>query len=158
MRIHTDKLTASDLTGNLPDGCSINIMNHGSQSRDHAFEVQLRGWGSRHNRRPNSGKRGGSNSEGMFAATYSDWGHWLAKLFEIDPEMSATYYKNCKDFHKQTFGVYYEPDTTWDLADRVAKLRREGYKVDEACKIVAERALGDQQAAWVVKKAIEGEI
>lgn len=56
-------------------------------------------------RKPNSGGHGANGVTG-YAPTYDEWGWFLAKLYEIDPAMSATYYKNAADFHAQTDGKF----------------------------------------------------
>ncbi len=109
MRIHTDKLTRQDLFAALP--CRVDIdeaMEHGSRKRSHAFEVRLIVWdggkGTSHPYRRNSGQYGADNAG--YAATYDEWGWWLAELFDRDPEMIAAQYKGRSDFHTQTSGNY----------------------------------------------------
>ncbi len=41
-----------------------------------------------------------------YAATYDEWGYWLAALFAIDPEMLAGNYKGVDSFHALTKGAY----------------------------------------------------
>jgi hypothetical protein len=109
MRIHTNVLHKEDLreatkyvADNAPNIYVDSISIHGSRKRAFALEVQLRGDGERHTRRPNSGRIGAS-SDDSYAATYDDWGYWLAELYRIDPEMIvARSYDNADDFHKKT--------------------------------------------------------
>jgi len=112
MRIHSDVLTTDDfyraaraVSEVAPDiyvdSCSV----HGSRSRAHGYEVALRGSGRRHVRRPNSG-RFGATSDNSYAATYHDWGWWLAELYRLDPDMVAGHYKSAEDFHRQTEDKY----------------------------------------------------
>lgn len=80
MRIHTDNLT----TGDLMDAAKIarveiDWTSHGSRSRDHAFEVRLTG---ESRRRPNSGQYGATRD--AYAATWDQWGVFLAELFQRD--------------------------------------------------------------------------
>jgi hypothetical protein len=112
MKIHTDYLTYIDLcdalrVAGLPE-LYLEHTAHGSRSRHHAFNVNLssdagRDRNGRKRRLENSGQYGAGYN---FAATYDEWGYWLAELFERDPDMTATYYKSREDFHAQTGGKY----------------------------------------------------
>lgn len=105
MRIHTDTLTAQDLyqaSGPLHDVIVDRCERHGSRSRDHAFEVALEGYGDRHTRNRNFSYQKGYGK----AATYDDWGYWLAELFRRDPRMIAGPYNGATDFHTQTSWKY----------------------------------------------------
>lgn len=112
MHIHSSVLAAVDFASaahavseDAPDiyvdSCSV----HGSRKRTHGFKVALRGYGARHTRRPNSG-RYGATSDNSFAATYDDWGYWLAELYRRDDGMLAAHYGGAEDFHKQTENKY----------------------------------------------------
>lgn len=48
----------------------------------------------------NSGQWGSDNT--MWAATYDEWGWFIAELFELDPDAKFGRYKNYDDFHAQT--------------------------------------------------------
>lgn len=109
MRIHSDTLTQKDLRdalGSVP-GRQVYFEDspteHGSRSHDRAFEVRLRGLGDRHTRRPMYAWRTGT--DGM-AATYDDWGYFLAHLFEVDPDAKAGPYDGRGDFNSQTRYAY----------------------------------------------------
>lgn len=100
MRIHTDTLTASDMT----DAAGIarvqfsRFTDHGSRSRARSFDVLLTG---ESRRRPNSGDRGRSGDD--YAATWDQWGVFLAVLFDRDPKMvTLSYYADAEDFHRKT--------------------------------------------------------
>jgi hypothetical protein len=102
MRIHSDILTRDDLfaaigavRADAPDIYLEHASAHGSRSRTRAFEVALRGMGARHTRRPNFGGDG-------YAATYHDWGYWIAELFAIDHDAVIGPYKGADDFERQT--------------------------------------------------------
>ncbi len=152
LRLHTDTLTKSDLERAAPSGVDVNVVCHGSRQRDHAFEVALRGYGARHNRRVNSGQRGAGDE---YAATYSDWGHWLACLFRKDPKMIAGQYDGVADFHRQTEGLYRTSNFTAALADEVRSLAcLPAVPKLEAVKAVAKR---HNINYWLLKRAIEGE-
>ncbi len=131
----------------------MNIALHGSRKRDHAFEVALRGYGARHTRHVNTGQRGAGDE---YAATYSDWGHWLAKLFEKDPRMIAGQYASRADFHTQTERLYLEPERTPGLAKEVHRcMTLHGVTKKVA---IANCAALSHHSPWLLKRAIEGEI
>jgi hypothetical protein len=112
MKIHTDVLTERDLHAarRVIPGTWLNSMRAGSRKRDHAFVVALRSDGTpdrngtKRNRRPNTGTSTMSADE--FAASYDDWGYWLAELFVLDPRMIAGPYKGRADFDFQTNDKY----------------------------------------------------
>lgn len=81
---------------------------HGSRSHDKAFEVHLacdekvkgdkRFW-------TNSGNRGANseaNGTGTYAATYDEWGYFIAQLFDVDPQMKFGTYTDHDQFHRVT--------------------------------------------------------
>lgn len=95
---------------------------YGSRSRARAFDTNLRGL---HNltpdgvkrRRPNSGQRGAGND---WAATYDEWGWFLAALFDADPTARcAGAYDGRADFHRKTNGKY---RTRLDINVRISRI------------------------------------
>lgn len=115
MRLHTDHLTKVQLCETLAQ-CQVAglvgnevtftdyVTVHNSRTHDRAFEVKLGYFDrveGRTNRRQN---RRGDNVP--FAATYEEWGHFMAALFELDPAAcwgSAKYgYNGVADFHEKT--------------------------------------------------------
>lgn len=100
MRIHSDIIIGHEFYDSaliIPGGdVAAEYTRHGSRSRDHAFEVSLTGHGERHTRTK-------AGNEGK-AATWDDWGFFIAALFEIDPNAfwgSASYqtYEGARHFH-----------------------------------------------------------
>lgn len=85
MRIHTNENTMSNIMSAARMArVSLDVLeSHNSKTHDAAFEVILSG-ASR--RRQNTGK---SSREREFAATWDQWGVFLAFLFHIDPDMRA---------------------------------------------------------------------
>lgn len=109
MRIHSDVLTPADFYAAARHATNVDgsgtvwvedLSTHGSRKRKRAFEVRLTGDGSVSRRRPNSGVSGADTYD--YAATWSAWGHFLAWLFEVDPNANATYYESRADFTRQT--------------------------------------------------------
>jgi hypothetical protein len=97
MRIHTNADMQAIYHAETVAGVQIdNLTPHGSRKSTRAFEVLLTGDS---NRRPNGGSYGAGNS---YAATWDQWGVFLAKIFEIDPDASCWAYENAADFHYKT--------------------------------------------------------
>lgn len=97
MRFHTDTLTSKDLWDAARAArVDMESTRHGSRSRAHAFEVRLTG---ESNRRPNSGTRGAGDD---YAATWDQWGVFIAYLFNRDPQMTTRYYADKNEFQYRT--------------------------------------------------------
>lgn len=112
MRIHTDTLTARDIydaADRAGDAVSVTFTQHGSRSRARAFNVTLTGSSSR---RPNSGGYGAGGYGDTYAATWDEWGMFLAELFRRDPAMIAgspgrPVYADAEHFHWTTGGRFH---------------------------------------------------
>ena len=52
----------------------------------------------------NGGSYGASGEYLRMAATWHEWGYFLAALFHDDPAMTATYYTSAGDFEAKTLG------------------------------------------------------
>jgi hypothetical protein len=115
MRLHTDKLTYSDVIRAVvlsyednPNGGGYfadAVVEHGSRVRDHAFEIALEGLGSRHTRARAWGQGSygkGSQEHAPRAATYDDWGYFIAQVFLKDPDAVFGPYKGRDDFDEKT--------------------------------------------------------
>lgn len=107
MRLHTDTLTYQDIY----DACrkarvSAPVLSrHGSRKRDHAFEVILSGSNPRN-----------ANGNDFKAATWDEWGVFLAHLFYRDPQMFAGTknwnYDGAEHFNRRTDDRFvWRPDT-----------------------------------------------
>lgn len=96
MRIHTsateaDLETAADLAGvNF-----VRVAEHGSRTRERAFEVILSGSSSQT-------IQGG----GRKAATWDEWGVFLAYLYGIDPDLCCWAYNSVHGFNTLTGGRF----------------------------------------------------
>ena len=132
MRIHTDVLTRHHIhaamrevgvnriaegkesltLGTMVDRCD----ERGSRQRERGFDVTLVHDGTRNNRRRNPGtSRDRSVQWDEYAAPYDDWGWWLARLYELDPDMVAGQYENAAHFHQVTRGRFSEwPDAPFN--------------------------------------------
>lgn len=98
MRIHTDVLTYSDLhrAATIARVDLVDSDEKGSRSKVRAFNVKLEG---ESRRRPNGGSSGAGSG---YAATWDQWGVFLAVLFDRDPQMVTPYYANLWDFDART--------------------------------------------------------
>ncbi len=106
MKIHTDYLAPYDLRECLGDMTDVYVYAtpKGSRSRRLGYDAKLAGFGARHTR-----NRNGDDPRipwNVKAATFSDWGRWLAALFARDPYAVCGPYKGLLDFHEKTFGLY----------------------------------------------------
>lgn len=116
MRLHTDTLTRADLAAaveraGLRPG-NLTVTEHGSRSHTRAWNVYLTGTSSR---RTNSSS--GTEAHAGHAATWDEWGMFLADLYRRDPGMvagspGAPVYTDARDFHTITHGRfrYLTPD------------------------------------------------
>lgn len=100
MRLHTCAITASDLhdAARLAGVTFDTMTEHGSRAQHHAWNVKLFGSSGR---RPNWGTSGvGSYGVGDGeAATWDEWGIFLAALYRLDPLMKTPYYDNADHYH-----------------------------------------------------------
>jgi hypothetical protein len=111
MRIHTDKIVIGDVYRAVAEmrGVSVDASQHGSHSRARSFDVSLTGTSTR---RPNSGSRGAAWDSEEFAATWDEWGIFLAYLFRVDPHAwvggtrKRPIYDGREDFHSATGGRF----------------------------------------------------
>lgn len=102
MRLHSDIITITDVyavTKDLP-GVYVTASEHGSRSKARAFEVSLEGNGYL----KNTGQYGAGDEYG---ATWDEWGVFIARLFEIDPNAfwgtaKHPVYANASEFHGMT--------------------------------------------------------
>lgn len=119
MRIHTNKLNAHDIRHCLayaqrsgkvaPDiEFVVGPVLNGSRSHARAFEVQLGTWdktsGPKKSRHYKSSGTHGADS--IWAATYDEWGHFLASVFLCDRQAVAGHYESHRDFHAKTRDAY----------------------------------------------------
>ena len=100
MRIHTDTLTMSDVyvAARFARADVVDFTEHGSRSRDHAFNVKLEGESRRH---PNGGASGRDYASG-YAATWDQWGVFLSVLFDLDPTAHTPHDKGREAFTART--------------------------------------------------------
>lgn len=116
MKLHSDTITYLDIHDALkaakatglvaPQVILEKIHTCGSRSRKVGYEIVLRANykvpGDKR-RRPNSGAYGAGDD---WAATYIEWGVFIAELFDIDHDAIFGSYKGYDHFHKVTGYVF----------------------------------------------------
>ena len=118
MKVWSKTLTPGDLADaagrvnvEFP-GCAVYlqdppIVHHGPRVR-RLDSVHLRSRFCRYCPNPGTGTR---NYEGHLAASWTEWGWFLARVFEQDPDARCGDYRGEADFHAQTGGRFIEPRT-----------------------------------------------
>jgi hypothetical protein len=98
MRIHcsNDVTTSTIYAAARHARVDVTITEHGSRSRDHAFDVKLEG---ESRRRPNGGASGAGSG---YAATWDQWGVFLGFIFDVDPDAKCWAYDGRSDFARKT--------------------------------------------------------
>ncbi len=127
MRIHSNLITTADLGHALLDaqveatGVFLDTTRYeykrGRKFAHSHYHVSLEGVGARHTRQRNSGQYGGTDYNG-YAATWMDWGWFIAVLFRYDPDAQIGFYKGRDDFHEQTQRQIAHRLGAWGRGDR----------------------------------------
>jgi len=100
VKIHSDVLEMTDLWNAAraagPRGAVlVEATRRGSRQRTHGFDVSLTGTSTR---RPNN--RGAWKEMDDYAATWDEWGMFLAYLFDKDPNATVPgVYEDAEHFH-----------------------------------------------------------
>lgn len=94
MIIHTS-LTHTEIyeAGTKAGVVFARLNTRGSRKADHAFDLILSGSGAH---------RSQYRAQAWPAATWDEWGIFLAEIFRRDQGASATYYSDAADFHWRT--------------------------------------------------------
>lgn len=110
MRIHANTLTTSEIykAARIARVEVEHLTEHGSRKRAHAFEVKLSG---ESRRRPNNNGAHGD----VFAATWDQWGVFLACLFDADNEITIpSAYEDRENFQFKTDARFVKIGGGWD--------------------------------------------
>lgn len=113
MKLHSDILTRDSINramdiaksaGDVARHVHFHIFEErGSRKRANGFEIQLGTYtkvpGDKRGYK-NSGQTGADTR--VYAATYDEWGFFIAELFKMDPDAIFGNYKGVKDFDAQT--------------------------------------------------------
>lgn len=113
--MHSDKLTASDIREALKSAKDLNevdalvdfevLEGRGSRTRKAGFEIRLAWYGEKvkgDGRRWTNSGTSGADTGGFYAATYDEWGWFIAELFKADPNMVFGHYKDLNTFDTMT--------------------------------------------------------
>lgn len=101
MKIYSDTLTTEDLYKTLPPGMRIEEIerienprtkNPEGVSYRHGWNLYCSGSSSR------QAQHGFGNYSGYNAATWDEYGIWMAALYELDDEARISWYKTHEDF------------------------------------------------------------
>jgi len=123
MRLHSDILITRDIETALQqckhDGTVDGFVQFEtfdvkkSRSRANGFEIQLGWYGTKvpgdGRRWKNTGNRGANseyNANGVYAATYDEWGYFIAELFRLDADLTFGHYTSLEVFHEMTKYAY----------------------------------------------------
>lgn len=104
MKIHSDILTIIDLQAALHTPTRIaevygEFMQVGSRSRSRGFIVKLT---SSDETRPHKSGFANADTRNERAASWDDWGIWMDRLFDLDPNAIIGQYNGRDDFYSQT--------------------------------------------------------
>lgn len=121
MRIHTDHVENIDLDrAAFHAGVSFaRKTRHGSRSHKHAWEIKLTG---NSKRRPNGGTYGAADA---YAATWDQWGIFLAHLYVEDSTLKCWAYADDDEFSRKTHGRF-------DLSFNRKTAEFEGFTLDDS--------------------------
>lgn len=108
MRIHTNAQATALFHAATASGTSLRVTGHGSRTHDRSFDVHLTGSSNRRAMSPP--KPHGASDD--YAATWDEWGVFLAHVFAADPDarcgrsVKRPEYADAVDFHNRTFGRF----------------------------------------------------
>lgn len=94
MKVHSDNLTTADFykAGAIAKVGIVSLSPEGSRSKTHGYKVYLTG----------SAKHMSQHNYSIRAASWDEWGYFLAHLFSVDPDAVCGPYKGISDFDSQT--------------------------------------------------------
>jgi hypothetical protein len=112
MKFYSDTLTPEDFRAALSVAAGLGLEEFTPLTRPklrrHGWNLRLSRAGSR---RPFSSGQSGATGAG--AASWADYGWFIAALYKRDPGMQAGSYKDRDDFHAKTEGAF-RPDQEYD--------------------------------------------
>jgi len=141
MKIHSDTLTDAQIRECVPEGCYLAA--HYNERADHEDWASVHVLGSRRRERAYSVRLSGSSNYRMQrlpdkSATWSEWGIFIAALYDLDPEAIIGQYTSRENFMEVTQAEYerrsrYQPD----LGVEVPWLRSSTLTYDEVMRVFA---------------------
>jgi hypothetical protein len=120
MKLHT-KLDMNDVYASMlvtqarglmaEDVFFYQIIEEPSRTHQYGFKIQLGTWDQRSG--PKNSRnykqmttKSGKTDDKLWAATYEEWGWFLADIFDRDPDASFGHYKTKALFHEMTKGKF----------------------------------------------------
>lgn len=112
MKLHSDSITKQDVyraaeLARHHDGADIYVaemMQNGSRSRARGITFYMESMNGRY-----ATNRQGRD-EGARAASWSDYGYFIQRLFDVDPDAIIGYYRGLDDFRRQINAATYRSD------------------------------------------------
>lgn len=101
MKVYSDTLTERDLRAALPAGVHAYITERGARKRARCFDVTLY-VAEKDELHRRFGNSGGYGAKDDVAATWDEWGLWLAALYFRDAEALCGYYESPEHFVRET--------------------------------------------------------
>lgn len=115
MRLHTNTHTHTTIHEALDRAKANDLIaqhvyletctEHGSRKKNRAFEISLRSYDKVEGdgrRRPNQN----TGERELWAATYDEWGWFIAELFDVEPDAIFGHYIGQAGFDDLTHGAY----------------------------------------------------
>ena len=127
MRIHANTLTLADIHAAAKLArVDYEVTSHGSRSRGHAFNVKLTG---ESRRRPNGGNYGADRDD--YAATWDQWGVFLAELFARDASLTIpSAYADGEEYARRTADRFGAPEAVMTSNGYVERFVAYGWPAD----------------------------
>jgi hypothetical protein len=102
VKLYSNTLTLAQVRDAVPAGCNGETIGiRTPRVRTNGWTVRLTKPGGTHY--TNTGTHGAGAEK---AASWDDHGVWMARLYELDPEMRVAHYTSAEDFHEQTKEAY----------------------------------------------------
>lgn len=96
---------------------TVRCKKSGSRTHQVKYDVILEGESGRR-----TNQRWGMDETGVEAATWDQWGIYLAVIFEADPTAKTDFYKDAEDFHRQTGGRFERLVMPLEIADEIDRV------------------------------------
>lgn len=140
MRIHCSNDVTETVIRDAASKAQVTLetsSEHGSKSRDHAWEIHLSG---------NSRRRG--NGKDYFAATWDQWGVFLGYIFDADPQARCWAYSWEGDFHFKTMGRFNELERDDVPLDHDHRWQYSGIPYHQSCQKIVDGEICDAWQRW----------
>lgn len=106
MKLYSDHLTPLDIYRHTPPGTFVDECEAIRRPRLRKFGWKVKLGSTTSRRYRNSGTHGAATWESN-PASWDDYGHWLSKLFDVDPNARLGPYTGRAHFHESTDHAYH---------------------------------------------------